>query len=59
MPFTVLNYWRTFDPYIVEQRIHAKLSEFKVNGEFFKMNIEYIEDVVRENIQSLNVSKDF
>lgn len=50
-PFVVLNYWRTRDPYIVEQRVHSLLREFKINGEFFNAKIENIESIILKNIQ--------
>lgn len=49
-PFVVLNYWRTRDPYIIEQRVHKKLSSFRINGEFFNAEIGVIEVAILESI---------
>ena len=35
--FVVTGYWRTADPYIVEQRIHVALADYAQGGEFFKL----------------------
>lgn len=51
-PFVVLNYWRTRDPYIIEQRVHKILNLSRVNGEFFNAKIEDIELIILENIIS-------
>lgn len=40
VPFEVVAYWRTKDPYIVEQRIHTALANCAKGGEFFQMDLE-------------------
>jgi len=39
MNFTVTDYIRTKDPYIVEQRVHEDLRTFMVAGEFFQCDV--------------------
>lgn len=51
-PFTVKEYWRTQDPYIVEQRVHEKLQSNRSSGEFFKMEFEHIKLVVHEMLKN-------
>lgn len=48
VPFYLLGYWRTKDPYIVEQRIHTALSEYRRPGEFFEVDLL----VAREAIET-------
>lgn len=45
-PFCVVRYWRTADPYIVEQRIHAFLSAKNKSGEFFEVNFEELVKII-------------
>lgn len=40
--FEVLSYWRTNDPYIVEQRIHTALEKYAKGGEFFQLPMDEI-----------------
>lgn len=51
LPFSVLAYWRTLDPYIVEQRVHERLAAAKIAGEFFTVEPE----VARQTIANLVV----
>jgi hypothetical protein len=37
--FAVSAYWRTTDPYIIEQRIHVALTDYAQGGEFFKLDL--------------------
>jgi hypothetical protein len=46
MPFEVLEYWRTKDPYIVEQRIHVALSSYKKAGEFFEVDLQLAKETI-------------
>jgi len=39
-PFELIEYWRTKDPYIVEQRIHAVLWHCVKGGEFFEVDLD-------------------
>jgi len=50
--FVVAGYWRTKDPYIVEQRIHDLLSEFRKPREFFEVSL----DVAMQAIEKLVIS---
>jgi len=51
--FKVEKYWRSDDPYIVEQRIHGALSEFAEGREYFKGDLneicEFIDYLVQKN----------
>ena len=46
MPFEVLEYWRTKDPYIVEQRIHVALASYKKAGEFFEVDLQFAKETI-------------
>ncbi len=46
MPFEVVEYWRTKDPYIVEQRIHAALASYKKASEFFEVDLQFAKDTI-------------
>lgn len=46
--FKVESYWRTRDPYIVEQRVFAELNEYrKSGGEFFEGSLEHFTSAIR------------
>ena len=49
LPFKVEKYWRTKDPYIVEQKIHKKLEDCLTAGEFFKGSLSDLSEVI-ENL---------
>ena len=53
-PFKVKKYWRTNDPYIVEQRIHEALSEFAEGKEFFKGDLNEICKIMDHFVQTNN-----
>lgn len=44
LPFKLVKYWRTKDPYIVEQRIHAAIGSYARPGEFFELDIQVAYD---------------
>ncbi|CAN5665139.1 hypothetical protein BH09PLA1_BH09PLA1_34700 [soil metagenome] len=46
MPFEVVAYWRTKDPYIVEQRIHTALAGYAKGGEFFQVDPEFAKTTI-------------
>jgi len=50
MPFEVIAYWRTKDPYIVEQRIHAALANCAKGGEFFQVDLELAKTTIESCI---------
>lgn len=50
--FEVVSYWRTKDPYIVEQRIHAELSQHRKGGEFFSASLDLIKEKIGKNLIS-------
>tara|TARA_Y100001933_G_C18956893_1_gene546402 strand:- start:609 stop:1499 length:891 start_codon:yes stop_codon:yes gene_type:complete len=52
--FVVEKYWRTNDPYIVEQRIHESLSEYAEGKEFFKGNLKDICKIIDDCVESNN-----
>lgn len=52
MPFELVGYWRTKDPYIVEQRIHAALTSFGKAGEFFEVDIELAKSTIETHVQA-------
>ena len=52
--FKVEKYWRSNDPYIVEQRIHEALSEFAQGKEFFKGDLNEICEFINYLIQNNN-----
>ncbi|GJH04619.1 GIY-YIG nuclease family protein [Paraburkholderia terrae] len=39
-PFKVVQYWRTRDPYLVEQRVHEALAQHQKPGEFFEVSVD-------------------
>ena len=49
-PFVVDKYWRTKDPYIVEQRIHSDLESFRRPGEFFGGDPDHFSSVVEKHL---------
>jgi len=53
-PFKVEKYWRSDDPFIVEQRIHGALSEFAQGREFFKGDLNEICEFIDYLVQSNN-----
>lgn len=48
LPFEVYKYWRTKDPYMVEQRVHSKLSQYLTAGEYFNGDPELFSRVIEE-----------
>jgi T5orf172 domain len=44
--FRVVEYWRTKDPYIVEQRVHEALANFKKAGEFFEVDLKFAKEII-------------
>lgn len=50
-PFLVVEYWRTRDPYIVEQRIHASLAAYKKGGEFFEVAFDDLRAAVNSHVR--------
>lgn len=46
MPFELIEYWRTTDPYIVEQRIHTALASYMKGGEFFEVDLEIAKQTI-------------
>ena len=48
--FTVTKYWRTADPYIVEQRIHKELDAHRKPGEFFEGDCEHFFAVIEKYV---------
>lgn len=51
--FNVVDYWRTKDPYIVEQRIHEELASFRKGGEFFEIDLECAKEIIQFFISEL------
>lgn len=49
-PFEVVHYWRTLDPYIVEQRIHDALSAHNRSGEFFELQLDFAKDTIQKHL---------
>jgi len=49
-PFMVAGYFRTKDPYIVEQNVHSELSDLKVSGEFFKIDVTKAMEIINKHI---------
>ena len=56
VPFKVEKYWRSDDPYIVEQRIHTSLSDSSQGREYFRGDLKkicaVIEDLIKTNNQT-------
>ena len=52
--FVVEKYWRTNDPYIVEQRIHNALSEYAEGKEFFKGDLKEICKIIDHCVERNN-----
>lgn len=50
LPFYVKKYWRTSDPYIVEQKAHKILENHKKAGEFFEVEFDRIAEVLEKTI---------
>jgi|GEM_PF-6822676 len=53
--FIVEKYWRTVDPFIVEQRIHKDLKEYHKGGEFFEGDYKNIIEIISRIIQVNNI----
>lgn len=53
MSFEVVQYWRTKDPYIVEQRIHSELAMHAKAGEFFEVGLQRATDVIQLHISAI------
>ena len=54
--FKVERYWRSDDPYIVEQRIHEELKPYFRAGEFFEGDLQLFYQVVTKHIDNVNKS---
>jgi hypothetical protein len=53
--FRVKRFWRTDDPYIVEQRIFSELSGFSdKGGEFYRCELGFLLDIIESNIASIS-----
>lgn len=52
MSFSIYKYWRTADPYIVEQRIQQKLSSCLIGGEYYEGDPAMFSEVVKEYLIS-------
>lgn len=52
-PFQVVKYWRTKDPYILEQRIHSELKSFRKADEFFEIDLEAAREIIELLISEL------
>ncbi|MCL5024455.1 MAG: GIY-YIG nuclease family protein [Nitrospirae bacterium] len=50
MPFEVIGYWRTKDPYIIEQRIHSALAGYEKAGEFFEVDLRLAKETIEAHI---------
>lgn len=50
MPFKVEKYWRTQDPYIVEQRIHSELKDHLKAGEYFEVELGALANIIENHI---------
>lgn len=50
--FVLVKYWRSKDPYIVEQRIHHALSQYKKGGEFFEVPFDALQCMIEENLMT-------
>jgi T5orf172 domain len=48
--FSVVQYWRTRDPFIVEQRVHKELADTRRGGEFFAADLDNIRMVVQGHL---------
>ncbi len=48
--FQLEVYFRTKDPFIVEQKIHSELEDYRVHGEFFKISPKDAEKTVYNNV---------
>ncbi len=48
--FTVTKYWRTADPYIVEQRIHKELEAHRKPGEYFQGDFDHFFAVIEKHV---------
>lgn len=46
-PFILVQYWRTKDPYIIEQRIHSKLAGYAKSGEFFEVDLKHATETIQ------------
>tara|TARA_R110002096_G_scaffold432240_1_gene648775 strand:- start:211749 stop:212522 length:774 start_codon:yes stop_codon:yes gene_type:complete len=57
-PFIVEKYWRTKDPYIVEQMIHSELDKYKAGKEFFKLDIDLLINLVDEKFKDYVIDED-
>lgn len=50
MPFEVTQYWRTKDPYIIEQRVHFALTEYEKAGEFFEVDLQLAIETIEAHL---------
>jgi hypothetical protein len=50
MPFEVIEYWRTKDPYIIEQRIHTALASYEKADEFFEVDLKFIKETIESYV---------
>lgn len=54
-PFKVMKYWRTLDPYIIEQRIHEALLQYGRQGEFFEVDLAQAIEVIEAHIIPIGI----
>ena len=50
IPFEVIGYWRTKDPYIIEQRIHSALAGYGKAGEFFEIDLQLVKETIEAHV---------
>lgn len=48
--FALVKYWRSKDPYIIEQRIHESLSQYKKGGEFFEVPFDELQSIIEAHV---------
>ena len=49
-PFELIQYWRTRDPYIAEQRIHSALASYAKAGEFFEVDLQRAIEIIQAHV---------
>lgn len=52
--FLVEKYWRTVDPYIVEQRVHQELNSYHKGNEFFEGEFDEFINIISHVVQMNN-----
>jgi hypothetical protein len=56
LPFEVIEYWQTKNPYITEKRVQTALACYLKGGEFFEVDLELAKQTIADCLEEENAS---